>query len=279
MPLKHSPRSVYLTVDGSTNWPAWVGIGCRGVNHLMLIVMTAFAFTYAAKGGINIGIIASLFTIGVFFTAVIFYFTYGEKLTLNDFSGMLIIVLGTCMVGFGSPPPEISSQAEAGATVSDEPVLGDDAERGGSAIDTWLAIFFAILTGLCFSLNSFVMKYYVDKIGFTPFQLNMDGYMVCNIFLTAGFFYMGGFSYYDTSINVKAMTSSFLSLVGTTAMTIALQTGKGGPIQAIDSLKSSVPLLLNVVIYQDIPNYLQIGGFVVATLGAGVMAFKSKSPK
>jgi hypothetical protein len=47
---------------------------------------------------------------------------------------------------------------------------------------------------------------------------------------------------------MKAIGASVLSLVGTASMTQAFKTGKGGPIQAIDSLKCLVPLFLNLFI-------------------------------
>jgi hypothetical protein len=106
----------------------------------------------------------------------------------------------------------------------------------------WLAILFAILSGVCFSINALVMKHYVQAVKFTPMQLNLDGYMVCNIWLTASFVYViatEGFiySWYDLLL---ATLASWISLASTVSITIALQTGKGGPIQAIDSLKSLV---------------------------------------
>jgi len=162
--LKHSPKSVYLKVDESINWRAINGVIVRGLNHLLLIFITFLAFIFASRAGINVGVIASLFTSGVFFTSVAFYFVYGETLTRTDFSSMVFIVIGTCMIGFGTPSRKAG--AEEGLTSGEDNFAVTEA--GDTTLEKWLAITFAITSGLCFAVNSFVMKYYVDKIGFTP---------------------------------------------------------------------------------------------------------------
>ena len=62
----------------SFHWAAFWGIVIRGLNHMMLITLTFLAFKYAAMAEINQGVIASLFTSGVIFTSVLFYFVYAE---------------------------------------------------------------------------------------------------------------------------------------------------------------------------------------------------------
>lgn len=45
--------------------------------------------------------IASLFTSGVIFTSLLFYFVYDEKLTVMDVIGILCILAGVALIGFG----------------------------------------------------------------------------------------------------------------------------------------------------------------------------------
>lgn len=68
---------------------------------MLLICMTFVSFKYAALAQINQGVIASLFTSGVIFTSVLFYFIYREALTLKDLLGMFLIILGVALIGFG----------------------------------------------------------------------------------------------------------------------------------------------------------------------------------
>ena len=58
------------------HWEAFWGIVIRGLNHMLLICMTFVSFKYATLAQINQGVIASLFTSGVIFTSVLFYFIY-----------------------------------------------------------------------------------------------------------------------------------------------------------------------------------------------------------
>lgn len=50
-----------------------------------------------------------------------------------------------------------------------------------------LSVIFAVMCGLSFALNSFVMKYYPRKYKFDVIQLNLDGYLICSIFLVTGY--------------------------------------------------------------------------------------------
>jgi uncharacterized membrane protein len=95
--------------------------------------------------------------------------------------------------------------------------------------------------------------------------------MFCSIFMAIGFFTTD--TTYETIDILKAVLSSNLSLVGTFCLTKALQTGKGGPIQALDSLKSLIPLFLNMFLVQILPTWLQVGGVALGMLGAGIISF------
>ena len=52
-----------------------------------------------------------------------------------------------------------------------------------------IAIAYALATGLGYSLNSVVMRYYVQTVGFTVLQLNIDGFAVMALCLL-GMFYV-----------------------------------------------------------------------------------------
>ena len=41
-----------------------------------------------------------------------------------------------------------------------------------------LAIAYSLTTGALISANSIIMRHYVKNVGFTPLQLNIDGYMI-----------------------------------------------------------------------------------------------------
>lgn len=75
---------------------------------------------------------------------------------------------------------------------------------------------------------------------------------------------------------LKAVAAAVLSLVGTASMTQAFKTGKGGPIQAIDSLKVLVPLIMNMILLKQIPSWMQFAGMASGIAGALVISFKAK---
>jgi drug/metabolite transporter (DMT)-like permease len=53
--------------------------------------------------GVNPGVIASIFTSGVFFTALAFFIIYGEKMTLTDIVGIVFICAGVSIIGIFKP--------------------------------------------------------------------------------------------------------------------------------------------------------------------------------
>ena len=55
---------------------------------------------------------------------------------------------------------------------------------------------------------------------------------------------------------VLGYCSTLLSITGNIAFTIAMQSGKGGPIQAIDSMKSIVNLGFNMMLTRLMPTTL-----------------------
>ena len=64
-------------------------------------------------------------------------------------------------------------------------------------------------------------------------------------------------------------------MCGGIALTTALKCGKGGPINAIDSLKSLIPLFLNMMFRDLVPSLLQILGVIFGIIGAAVIGFNN----
>ena len=107
------------------NWQAFRGVFIRGINHMLLICMTFVSFKYAALAQINQGVIASLFTSGVIFTSVLFYFIYQEALTFKDLIGISFIITGVALIGFGKDESQVSIYEEDDI-VSTGSLFGDD---------------------------------------------------------------------------------------------------------------------------------------------------------
>lgn len=58
------------------------------------------------RAGVSVGVILSIASLSAFFTAVVFYFAYGEKLHLKHMIGMFIMLmcLGSIAMSKGSRP-------------------------------------------------------------------------------------------------------------------------------------------------------------------------------
>ena len=80
---------------------------------IQLIVIRCFAF--AAKSGVNGGIISTIFSSSSVFTILIFYFKYGQQITKFDILGTFCIILCVVLIALGG-----SSGFEKDLEVSDE---------------------------------------------------------------------------------------------------------------------------------------------------------------
>ena len=66
----------------------------------MCLACLAFSFRYADSANLNKGVIVSLLTSAVVYTAVLFYFLYGERVTLKESVGMVLICFSVYCVGY-----------------------------------------------------------------------------------------------------------------------------------------------------------------------------------
>jgi drug/metabolite transporter (DMT)-like permease len=66
---------------------------------LQVIIILTFGF--AAKSGVNSGIISSIFSSCVIFTPIIFRVKYGQKVTHKDIGGAFFIVVCIVLIGAG----------------------------------------------------------------------------------------------------------------------------------------------------------------------------------
>ena len=73
----------------------------RAIATIAVEVFCTLTFEYAYKSGVNPGIIASCFSVNIPFTAIVFYFVYGNKLTIRDAIGGLLIIGSIILISLG----------------------------------------------------------------------------------------------------------------------------------------------------------------------------------
>ena len=76
-----------------------LGIFLRGSLNFFICLINFTAWSYAVASGINVGVISSILTSAVFFSALFFYLAYHEKLSWGDWLGAVLIIGGTLMIG------------------------------------------------------------------------------------------------------------------------------------------------------------------------------------
>ena len=117
---------------------------------IQLVIVQCFEF--AAKSGVNGGIISSIFASSSLFSIVIFYFKYGQKVTKMDFLGTFFILLSVVLIALGG----------AGGSSDDSIELTEEQSRD-QKIQLSLALIFALLSGFILSMNTVTIQYAIES--------------------------------------------------------------------------------------------------------------------
>lgn len=90
-------KAVYWK-DGKFNQLALIALILRGVNSYILPIAFALLTYFSVEVGLIPAVVQSSTTFTSFLTAIVFYFLYGERLTLSHLAGMVLIVSGVIIV-------------------------------------------------------------------------------------------------------------------------------------------------------------------------------------
>lgn len=175
----------------------------------ILIVIT---FYFAAEGGVNAGIVSSIFSTSVIFSSIIFYCKYGQKLSKFDFVGIFLVIACVALI------------SSSGATA-------EESQNDGQKNDFKIyAILMAILVGLTFSLNS-VDLHHGMKVGFSAYQMNSDGNMFFGLMLVPFYAYeVGRNGHYESQDFLLSNLFVFCGFAGIVSLSQALKIGHAGPV-------------------------------------------------
>lgn len=214
----------------------------RAAVYCLGVTTVAFAFRTAELANLNKGITVSLFTSNVVFTTIIFKILYGEKTSAARAAGICLIILSVYFVG----------RTDSEGPLKQEFLLS--------------SIFWAVTSGLVFSLTGLISKHYVSKHDFTPMKLTIDGLILAAIIMLCGYFFTDiDFTFRDWIYGVLV---GVLLIAGSVCIAYAMKSGKGGPITAIDTLKSVIPVAINCAAYSIWPTGWQWLGLVAGICGA-----------
>ena len=123
--------------------------------NLLILGMIPFAFNYAYKGGVNSGVIASLFSTSALFSPILFFAIYNQRLTKNDIIGCVMIVASVVIIGTSG------SSSESETSIDSQYLI--------------IAVVFALLSGLAISVLSLILEWTICTVKYPPKQIFYDG--------------------------------------------------------------------------------------------------------
>lgn len=210
-----------------------IGMITRFIFQLGIQLSLLTTFYFGSRSGVNNGIISTIFSSGVIFTAVIFFFVYGQKVSCYDVVGALGIIGCVVLISAGGAGGSDDKEKEAGGG------HGPDLSKGLSDEDKnfnlMLAIISATVTGLVFALNSLSIQFCTAN-GCGVSQANMDAMMVMFLVLLPGFLVVelsreaGEPSPYGWEEMIIATAILVTQVFGIISLSIGLKYGTAGPV-------------------------------------------------
>lgn len=252
----------------------------RGIIELLINVALIYSFMFAEKSGINPGIISSIFSSTCVFTIIMFYFAYGQKLTINDWIGTFFIMLCVVFIsigGGGDDDEEAVAESTLRILAGAGPRKGPKIKLSKEEADMYLyfSVIAALAAGFILSINTVSLQYCVHH-GCRIDQANFDGNMLmfCIFFpmyLVIETINPGTYSARDLfsgSMDIICIT------IGVIALGKGLACGNGGPMQAIENQKTVIVTIITAIVYKKMPTVLQICGLVSGIVGVLFIVFQ-----
>jgi len=145
-----------------------------------VIWIIVFGFDFAFRGGINSGIVSSLFSLASFYISILFYFVFKEKVTWFEGSGIIFMFLAVIFINLEN----------AHKPTFDE-VTGDNPR-----LFAFLAVVMGILAPMTFAVKAYFIRM-SDKYNYDSWTVAVDNYMIEFTFYAILVFFYIGFNDYS----------------------------------------------------------------------------------
>lgn len=210
--------------------------------------MVIYAFNFAMKTNINLGIITSTFGVTPFITATFFYFIFGETLKKAHFLGMIFMIACIVLVAFG-----VQDQDKA-------PSSNGTLEETTLISSAFGAIILAILSTVCFSINGVVTRIMKTKFGIKPADLTQAYYVVQSIPMLLGCVLAYSLDNYTFNLKdfLQLVMAGAISGLGKTFLSRAVAIGYAGVVYSLANVEVVLLTILNALFFLQIPNMLEI---------------------
>ena len=128
----------------------------RGFTSFFVYYMLFNMNKFSDRAGVSPAIIQSIVAYSTFLSAVIFYLLYGEKMNIQHYIGMVLIIIGIVFIAYQKSYSNVMIEIE-------------ETER----VSVIIPILIALEQGFNFAVNSLICRIFVRK-GFSPFQYCSD---------------------------------------------------------------------------------------------------------
>lgn len=163
------------------------------IPNLLGLISIALAFKYAAKGGLNQGILPTLTSLSGVYSAIIFYFSFNELVSPAQIFGMILMLV--CVVFLGLEGAEASKHIRIDQTGAN--ILEQRQHQEQSLWYAIYAIFWGLMCPIFYTIKAWCIRKYATEYEY--WDLGVDAV----IFEQLCYCLMYGVYIYDQGFNLN----------------------------------------------------------------------------
>eukprot|EP00347_Sterkiella_histriomuscorum_P023398 403334788 len=244
------------------NWGNFIAMFLRAFVMIIAMSTTTLISYYSKKAGASFSVMSSILALASFFTAVLFYILYKEKLYLRHLMGMLCLIICVAFIA-------ISKQLKLEDSEQYQQLLASGVE----ITPLYVPIAFALFQCINFTLASLFLRIAI-KHGYTTLQFSVDFHLTASIFFLLGFIYTQLYTDdpFTFGLCIYIIIAGVAITSALTFLNFALKLGKGGLAIAISQTNSCFQLIFEMIFESRIPNIYEVIAIAFAVIGAMIIA-------
>ncbi|CDW81466.1 UNKNOWN [Stylonychia lemnae] len=248
-------RSNYFDEFQNFKWKNLIPLLGNGLTNLFNLVTITMAFKYAKLANMNQGIVSTLNTLTSVYNLFIFYFGFGERVTIIQFIGMLVML--SC-IAFVS----ISTRQEI---PENSPQSYEDLQYNAG-----ISLIYAFLSPLCLSIKHIFVRKYRQQ--YNSWDVSIDALIFeYQIYILFAVYYFLNESLVWSDLIIGTVGSLFMAS-GKVLIVLAVANGLAGPAASLASTQILYVTILSIIVSGQGIKTLEVMALVFGFLGATIIS-------
>mmetsp|Transcript_31507 Transcript_31507/g.41716 ORF Transcript_31507/g.41716 Transcript_31507/m.41716 type:complete len:272 (+) Transcript_31507:253-1068(+) len=221
------------------------------------LILVAYCFKFAKMAGINQGCLPCIFSMTIFYVSVLFYFKFGEKISMMKIVGTLLMIPCIVFLSLGGGP---------GGESSDE-TSQDEYSDSQKQVFAVISVIFAMSAPFFWTTKMLYLRKSEGEFGFNLFDIAIDAQIYMNIVATGLYIAYIVQDEFKASELLEGSIVAIFFILGDIFRSMAFRYGPGGPINALVGTQVIYQTLVNALFFDQ-----PLGAYQYYGITAGVLA-------